>query len=60
MFFRREVLPANSFLISEHWHEGTQRSPETGPSWLDVVRDGRILMGSAPGQARRRLVTAAA
>lgn len=34
--------------------------PETDPWWLDVVRDGRILMGSAPDQARRRLVKVAA
>ncbi len=34
--------------------------PEDDPWWLDVVRDGRILMGSAPDQARRRQAKAAA
>lgn len=34
--------------------------PEDDPWWSDVVRDGRILKGAAPDQARRRLAKAAA
>lgn len=34
--------------------------PETDPWWSDVVRDGRVLKGSAPEQARRRLAKVAA
>jgi predicted nucleotidyltransferase len=34
--------------------------PEDDPWWSDVVRDGRVLKGAAPDQARRRLVKAAA
>ncbi|MEB2318123.1 MAG: nucleotidyltransferase domain-containing protein [Pseudomonadota bacterium] len=30
--------------------------PEDDPWWSDVVRDGRVLKGSAPDQVRRRLV----
>ncbi len=29
--------------------------PEDDPWWSDVVRDGRVLKGAAPDQARRRL-----
>jgi hypothetical protein len=29
--------------------------PEGDPWWFDVVRDGRVLKGPAPDQARRRL-----
>jgi predicted nucleotidyltransferase len=34
--------------------------PEDDPWWSDVVRDGRVLKGSAPEQARRRLAKRAA
>ncbi len=34
--------------------------PEDDPWWINVVRDGRVLKGAAPAQARRRLVTSAA
>jgi predicted nucleotidyltransferase len=34
--------------------------PEDDPWWSDVVRDGRVLKGAAPDQARRRLAKAAA
>jgi predicted nucleotidyltransferase len=34
--------------------------PEDDPWWSDVVRDGRVLKGSAPDQVRRRLVRAIA
>ena len=34
--------------------------PEDDPWWSDVVRDGRVLKGAAPTQARRRLAKAAA
>lgn len=34
--------------------------PENDPWWSDVVRDGRVLKGAAPDQARRRLAKAAA
>lgn len=34
--------------------------PEDDPWWSDVVRDGRVLKGSAPEQARRRLANRAA
>lgn len=34
--------------------------PEDDPWWSDVVRDGRVLKGPAPDQARRRLTRAAA
>lgn len=34
--------------------------PEDAPWWTDVVRDGRVLKGSAPDQVRRRLAKAAA
>lgn len=34
--------------------------PEDDPWWSDVVRDGRVLKGPAPDQARRRLAKAAA
>ena len=30
--------------------------PEDDPWWTNVVRDGRVLVGPAPGQARRRLL----
>jgi len=34
--------------------------PEDDPWWCDVVRDGRVLKGAAPDQARRRLAKATA
>ena len=34
--------------------------PEDDPWWSDVMRDGRVLKGPAPDQARRRLVRASA
>ncbi len=34
--------------------------PEDDPWWANVVREGRVLKGSAPDQARRRLARAAA
>jgi predicted nucleotidyltransferase len=34
--------------------------PEDDPWWSDVVRDGRVLKGPAPDQARRRLAKVAA
>lgn len=34
--------------------------PEDDPWWSDVVRDGRVLKGAAPDQARRRLAKATA
>lgn len=34
--------------------------PEDDPWWMNVVRDGRVLKGPAPEQARRRLTKAAA
>jgi predicted nucleotidyltransferase len=34
--------------------------PAGDPWWADVVRDGRVLKGAAPDQARRRLARAAA
>lgn len=34
--------------------------PHHDPWWTNVVRDGRVLKGSAPEQARRRLAKAAA
>ena len=34
--------------------------PEDDPWWSDVVRDGRVLKGAAPDQARRRLARALA
>ncbi|WP_157266704.1 nucleotidyltransferase domain-containing protein [Azohydromonas aeria] len=34
--------------------------PEDDPWWRDVMRDGRVLKGSAPGAARQRLMRAAA
>jgi predicted nucleotidyltransferase len=34
--------------------------PEDDPWWANVVREGRVLKGAAPDQARRRLARAAA
>lgn len=34
--------------------------PEDDPWWVSVVRDGRVLKGAAPEQARRRLTRVAA
>lgn len=34
--------------------------PDDDPWWLDVVRDGRVLKGSAPEQTRRRLAKVSA
>lgn len=34
--------------------------PEDDPWWSDVARDGRVLKGAAPDQARRRLAKATA
>jgi predicted nucleotidyltransferase len=34
--------------------------PEDDPWWSEVARDGRVLKGPAPDQARRRLASAAA
>ena len=34
--------------------------PDDDPWWLDVVRDGRVLKGSAPEQIRRRLAKVSA
>jgi len=34
--------------------------PEDDPWWANVVREGRVLKGAAPGEARRRLARAAA
>jgi len=34
--------------------------PEDDPWWSDVVRDGRVLKGAAPDQARRRFAKATA
>jgi predicted nucleotidyltransferase len=34
--------------------------PDDDPWWVNVVRDGRVLKGAAPDQARRRLTKAAA
>ncbi len=33
--------------------------PENDPWWINVVREGRVLKGAAPDQARRRLMTSA-
>ena len=34
--------------------------PDDDPWWVNVVREGRVLKGAAPDQARRRLARAAA